>query len=921
MIIPRTGQDSPTGLYVPLRVYPGNPFPVKKTFFLIRVTLVSLLCGFSARSVRATPTPVLSATKDATGVTLRLSSGVLRLEVSDDRTIHVTAGATDMLPVKTELVVNHRWTPAAFEWHEDGAKFMLRTAKFGVEVDRDTGTVAFVDAAGKTLLREPVGGGRTMTETKPATAGAPALYRVEQSFIAPADERLYGMAEAQDGVWNWRGLPIELRQLNTQAAFPVLVSSKGYGLLWDNASLTDFNPVDQQIELVVEGAAVPASVGGPTATEQLSAAPAAPPARGRGRGPAPAAVRVGTFTSGAAGEYVFFAKDGDRRNDLGIVVDGKTVARIQNQWVPYTLLGRVTLPANTTVPVRLLGGGRDAKLFARPLGDTTTFRSQVAEGVDYWFFYGPELDEVVAAYRTATGTAPLWPEWAYGFWQCRERYSSSQQILDTVAEFRRRQIPLDLIVQDWQYWGNHGWGAYEWDTAKYPDPAAMINSLHEQNVRFMISVWSNPKGKAGADLTAHKYVLPGTDWVDQFNPAARELRWKYINDAFFSAGTDAWWQDATEPADDGNPMAGSSVFFGPGDLYRNSYPLFANQTIYDGQRAAAPDKRVVILTRSAFPGQQRYATALWSGDINGNWDSFRRQIPAGLNVSVAGLPYWTTDTGGFFRPRDQYQSEDYADLLVRWFQYSTFCPVQRIHGYQSETEFWKYPSAEPTLIAYDRLRHRLIPYTYSTAWRVTHDHYTMMRPLVMDFRDDSVAADIADEYMFGSAFLVSPVTQPKATTRDVYLPKAGWVNFWTGEPTADGRHATVAAPQDQIPLFVRAGSIVPFGAEVQFAREKPADQIELRVYRGADGNFTLYEDEGDNYHYEQGVYATIPIHWNEARKTLTIGARAGEFPGMLKERTFRVVWVRPEKGAGALAVKDADTEVRYVGNAVEIRAP
>jgi alpha-D-xyloside xylohydrolase len=375
--------------------------------------IVTLACVLAARLAFAAPTPVQSATKDATGVTLRLSSGMLRLEVCDDRTIHVTAGATQKLLGKKEFVVTRQWTPVPFDWREEPAKFVLRTTRFGVEVDRATGALAFVDGAGKTLLREPAGGGRTLTVATPAADGMPPLYRVEQMFLSAADERLYGMAETQDGVWNWRGLPIELRQLNTQAAFPVLVSSRGYGLLWDNASLTDFNPVDEQIALVLEDAAERTAAGGPTATEQLQTAPAAP---ARGRGPTPAAIRNGTFTSGAAGEYVFFAKDGDRRNELGIVVNGQTVARIQNQWVPYTVAGKLTLPATATVPVRLVGGGRDAKLFARPLGDATTFRSQLGEGIDYWFFYGPELDDVVAAYRTATGAAPLWPEWAYGFW-------------------------------------------------------------------------------------------------------------------------------------------------------------------------------------------------------------------------------------------------------------------------------------------------------------------------------------------------------------------------------------------------------------------------------------------------------------------------------------------------------------------------
>ncbi len=302
-----------------------------------------------------------------------------------------------------------------------------------------------------------------------------------------------------------------------------------------------------------------------------------------------------------------------------------------------------------------------------------------------------------------------------------------------------------------------------------------------------------PQGKAGADLKSHRYVLSGTDWIDQFNPAARELRWKYLNDAFFKIGTDSWWQDATEPGDDGNSMANHRVFFGSGDLYRNAYPLFANQTVYEGQRQASSEKRVVTLTRSAYPGQQRYATALWSGDIAGNWETLRRQIPAGLHVCLAGLPYWTTDCGGFFRRRDQYQSDDYADLLTRWFQYSTFCPAQRIHGYQSETEFWKFPRALDALVAYDRLRYRLLPYIYSVAWQVTHNGSTMMRALPMDFRGDSKVWDIDDEYMFGPALLVSPVVQPKAATRSVYLPAATqWTSFWTAESVHGGQRTDVS---------------------------------------------------------------------------------------------------------------------------------
>ena len=384
-------------------------------------------------------------------------------------------------------------------------------------------------------------------------------------------------------------------------------------------------------------------------------------------------------------------------------------------------------------------------------------------------------------------------------------------------------------------------------------------------------------------------------------------------------GTDAWWGDATEPGDPGTDLLGNKVSAGLGDRFTGAYPLFASQSLYEGQRAADPNKRVVILTRSAFPGQQRYAAAAWSGDINGNWETFKRQIPAGLNFCLTGQPYWTTDCGGFFHPRDQYTSADYNELLTRWFQWSTFCPILRIHGYQTETEMWKWlPQTQTNLLAYDRLRYRMLPYNYSVAWKVTSEASTIMRALGFDFPEDEKIWSIADEYMFGPAFLVAPVTEAKATSRDVYLPAGtAWVNFWTGEKMSGGRTVKVAAPVETIPLFVRAGSIVPLGPDLQSAMEKPADPIELRVYPGADGVFTIYEDEGDSYRYEQGAYATIPISWNDKTQSLTIGARKGGFPGMLKSRTFRVVPVSVANGIGIPPVAMA-REVHYEGDAVTV---
>ncbi len=840
--------------------------------------------------------------KDKAGVTVLMDSGVLRLDVCAENTLRVRYTTADQLPEKQEFSVIRKWEPVPFDWREGDDTLVLRTKRGGAAIARATGALRFLDADGNPILQEPETGGRSLEKRDGK------LYRAQQIFLSPENEYLYGMAQCQDGIWNWRGMPIELRQLNTQAALPVLMSSRGYGLFWNNASWTDFNPVDHEIRLS-GGDAGPDN--GPTATEQLGGqVEKAKDAKGG---------RTGTFTTGEAGEYVFFARDGDRRGEIGIVVNGKQIAGMKNMWVPYTTAGKIALPANTECSVELLGGGGSAKLYARPLGSTTVFRSHYAEDIDYYVFLGPEMDDIIAAYRNATGQAPLWPKWAYGFWQCRERYSSQQQILDTVAEFRKRQIPVDLIVQDWQYWGPHGWGAYEWDAGPYPDPKEMIDSLHDQNVQFMISVWSNPQGKAGNDLKEKGFKIPGTDWVDQSNPAARKLRWDYLDDTFFKPGTDAWWQDATEPGDDGNGMAGHEVFIGSGDLYRNIYPLFANQTVYEGQRATTSDKRVCTLTRSAFPGQQRYATALWSGDIAGNWETFRRQIPAGLNVCLTGLPYWTTDCGGFFRPWGQYESDDFAELLVRWFQFSTFCPVQRMHGYQTETEFWKFPKAMDTMVTYDRFRYRMLPYVYSMAGKVTHENYTMMRALPMDFRADAKVFDIDDEYMFGPAFLVNPVTQPGTESRSVYLPASTkWINFWTGGTVDGGARTEVAAPREQIPLFVRAGSIVPLGPYMQYVDEKPADPIELRIYRGADGRFALYEDEGDSYAYEKGVYSVIPIQWNEEQQTLVIGKRNGKFPGMLHNRTFHIVWVSSGHGIGMDPVDKPDAVVKYTGKAVKV---
>ncbi len=822
--------------------------------------------------------PVQSFQKEADGVTLAMTPGKMKLTVCSDSIVRVMYSPAATLPAGQDFVVtNHSWKKTSFKVADSSGKLTLTTGKLKVAVDKATGAVAFYDASGKLLLAEPAAGGKTMTAV---TVNGESSFQPEQTFTSPADEFLYGLGQFQEGIWNWRGMPQQLRQLNTEISIPMIVSSYGYGLLWNNAALTDFNPADTQVTLTNKS---------------------------------------GTFTTRDAGDYVFFVKDGDRRNLIGIQVNGQTVVAITNMWVAYNLSGKVNLPANTTCSVTLLGGGRDAKIFARPLGDTTTFRSEVGDAIDYYFFYGPTADEIIAGYRLATGDAPLFPKAAYGFWQCRERYSSQAQMLAAASQFRSRQIPVDFIVQDWQYWGNHGWGAYEWDLKNYPDPTNMIAELHAEHFKYMISVWSNPSGIVGRALAAMPHgLIPRSQWMDVYNPAVRSLRWKYMDSAFFSIGADAWWQDATEPGDDGNSVSGVQIFTGSANRVRNSYPLFASEATYEGQRGTSSSKRVVILSRSSYLGQQRYSAAAWSGDISGDWTTFARQIRGGLNYSITGLPYWTTDTGGFFHPRNQYASADYNELLTRWFEWSAFCPILRIHGSGTATEMWNWlPATQTNLIAYDQLRYRMLPYNYSVAWKVTRDHYTPMRALVMDFPTDKNVFAIGDEYMFGPEFLVSPVTTARAATRAVYLPSgASWVDFWTGEIFPGGKTVTANAPINILPLFVRAGSIVPLGPVVQYAMETPADPIELRIYRGADGKFTLYEDEGDNYDYEKGKYATIPFQWNEARQTLAIGKRSGNFAGMLKERAFHVVFVSPGHGTGMAAESHADAVIHYSGKAV-----
>ena len=557
----------------------------------------------------------------------------------------------------------------------------------------------------------------------------------------------------------------------------------------------------------------------------------------------------------------------------------------------------------------------------------------MADVIDYYFFYGPDLDKVVASYRELTGQAPLFGKWAYGFWQCKNRYKSQEEILGVAKKYRDLHIPLDNIVQDWFWWNRKGEHVFN---KNYPDPKGMVDELHRENVHLMISVWPffepgsavyDEMDKKGWFVDKFKFAKPpyhtaGMAVYDATNPEARKYYWNLMEKALFNIGVDAWWLDTTEPETEGqeeNILLGHKIAAGSGDRFVNIYPLMTTGAVYDGQRSASDKKRVFILSRSAFAGDQRYAVTAWSGDINSDFFSFRRQIPAGLNFALSGIPYWTTDIGGFVSVK----SDDpaYRELFVRWFQYGAFCPIFRVHGTRStdQNEIWSYgPEAQAILTKFDRLRYRLLPYIYSMAWMTTNQSYTPMRPLAMDFRDDVRALNIGDQYMYGPAFLVSPVTEPAATTRRLYLPHAKWYDFWSGAAVDGGNMIDAAAPLDRMPLYIRAGSILPMGPELEWSTQKPADPTEVRVYRGADGDFTIYEDENDTYNYEKGAYATIPLHWDDAKQSLTIGERHGQFQGMLQSRTFRVTFVGENHGVGGDATENADKVVTYAGKEVTV---
>jgi alpha-D-xyloside xylohydrolase len=841
-----------------------------------------LLIVISSEAMGATQPQfsVKNFTRDTNGVTVVTAAGTMRVEACGDRVVHVVASRTSEISAPKVPVVIQPCKAQNLQIVSGKKEIRLLTDALTVTLDNETGALTFLSRDGKAVLAEPRGGGKAFDVPSIFEA---KTWQVQQTFLSPPDEALYGLGQHQEGILNVRGIPIRLHQANTNISIPFMLSSKGYGLLWNNPSLTDFNPADQLIE-------VDAKTG------------------------------KGKFTTGAKGSYGFLLAS-DNKDQLVVDVNGQHVIDLINMWMPGAASGAVDLEAHKEYEVAATGGSGGLQLSARPPQDTSTFRSEVGQAIDYYFFYGPELNRVIADYRQFTGEAPLFPKWVYGYWQCRERYHTQQEILGAGAEFRKRNLPVDALVQDWQYWGKYGWNAMKFDESNYPDPKGMMDQFHAMDEHVPISVWS----KFGEDsdiykrMSAKSLLVPGTPWTDFFNPVAQKAFWAELKTGIFDYGLDGWWMDASEPEFD--ILKDHQTFLGSGESVRNAYPLFVTKAIYEGQRSTTDRKRVVIFTRSAYAGQQRNAAISWSGDISANWITFQRQIPAGLNFSMSGLPYWTTDGGGFFRPKDQYTNEVYHKLLIRWFQYAAFCPIFRVHGWTSNAEIWNYgPRVLDITTQFDELRYHLLPYIYSAAWGVTHRGETLMRALPLEFPSDQRARATADQFLFGPALLINPVTTEGATQRSLYLPGGhDWIDFWTGQHVTGGQTITADAPLDRIPIYAKAGSIIPFGPAVQSASAK-ADPIDVRIYAGANGDFSLYEDEGDNYDYERGAYSVIPLHWDDRENILTVGDRRGTFPGMLEQRTFRIVRVTDMHGVG-IAPSNFDAIVAFKGKAITVHLP
>lgn len=890
-------------------------------------------------------------------VTVKCDNATVKVTAEADGIFRVQAvPAGEKIPADHSLIIVANDNKADCKVMKADDNVTLATASASAVIDKKSGNVTFLDANGQQLAAE------SSRSFAPIEVEGKKGYTVRQIFEPVADEGFYGLGQHQADEWDYKGRNEELYQYNTKISIPFIVSSKKYGLLWDSYSFCRWgDPRDyaqlgevfklydkEGVEGALTGTYVPRRgdvlVRRETAlaqeflrTPECDIVKNSPEGFQFGGSHVTFEGEIEPSESGLFHFYLYYA------GYTKVYVNGEQVMPEiwRTAWNPNGRKFETELEAGKKVPVRIEwdpdGGVSYCGLrVLSPVNPeeqgSMSWWGEMQSGIDYHFIAANDIDGVISGYRTLTGKAPIMPKWAMGYWQSRERYRSQDEIVGTLKEFRDRQVPVDNIVLDWQYWNDDQWGSHEFDSTRFYNPSKMVSDIHSMDGRFMISVW--PKFYVG---TEHFNELNDNGWIyrvpvdqhvidwlgyeqsfyDAYAPGARQLFWQQMKDHLYPLGVDAWWMDASEPnihdctdMDFRKAMSGPTAL-GPSTEYFNAYALMNAQAIYEGQRSTDPETRVFLLTRNGFAGLQRYSTASWSGDIGTRWEDMKTQISAGLNYAISGIPFWGQDIGGF-SVENRYSiaqsifdqtgkvTEDlveWRELQTRWHEWGVFVPLYRAHGQYPLREPWNIaPEGTETyeaILKVDQMRYRLMPYIYTMDARVWYDDYTMMRPLVMDFTDDAVARSISDQFMFGDAIMVCPVYEYGARQKEVYLPEGLWYDLRDMCALMGGKRFVAEAPYESIPIYARAGQIIPEGELVQSTAEVQKD-LTINIFAGADATFRLYEDDGLTYKYEKGECAWIPMSWDNVAARFTVGAREGSFPGMCESRTLTVKLIYPD---------------------------
>ena len=936
----------------------------------------------------------------------------IRLQIVSDRIIRVQATAEQSFRNKQSLIIVPQTGKTNYKVEEQGDHLIITTAAMRAVLNEATGQITFYDLKGNVLLNEVAQGGKTFKPfTVPDREIGVDIAKVPEEqkhgwswhalFDSPDNEAFYGLGQHQSEELNMKGKNEDLFQYNTKVSVPFVISNKNYGILWDSYSYCRWGNPDDYLQLnrafklydkdgkegQLTGTYVDKNgqkiVRGEDSIYFEYAMPEASEICNQTDKGGIQNLPKGFALNGSKVVYEGYVEAPTNSfyqfilyyaGYMKIYIDGKLVVpeRWRTAWNPNSFKFETAIQKGVKIPIRIewqpdgdvsYCGLRVAAPRSEEEKKQLSIWNEMSPDMDYYFIAGENLDEVISGYRTLTGKASVYPKWALGFWQSRERYQSSEDIESNLKKFRDLHIPVDNIVQDWNYWPLDSWGSHEFEKSRYPNPQAMLDSVHAMNGRFMISVWpkfydtvKNYKELDAKGWMYHQAIKDDIhDWLgfrgsfyDAYDAGARKMFWRQMDENLYSKykfGIDAWWMDASEPnVRDCTPMWYRKALSGPTALgtsteYFNAYSIVNADAIYHGQRSVNPNQRVFLLTRSGFAGEQRYSTATWSGDIATRWEDMRAQMTAGLNYSMAGLPFWGMDQGGFCvenryvaaqqkfdkTGKENADLKEWRELQARWNEFGCFVPLYRAHGQWPTREVWNIAPADhpayKSIVYYDKLRYRLMPYLYSMAGMVHFKDYTMMRGLVMDFNGDDKIYDIKDQWMFGSALMACPVGEYQKYSRNVYLPKQkGWYDFYTGKFYAGGQTIVAEAPYEKIPVFVPEGAILPIGPEMEWSDQKKPELIDLYVYAGKDGSYTLYEDEGTNYNYEKGKYATIDFQYNDAQKTLTVGARKGSFDGMLQKRRFNVVLVQAQSNQGvSLGKAPKGKMVKYAGQTVTVK--